>query len=151
MIMEEDAGHGSEPVVGKPLAMRKEAGPTTRGKGIEVDLLPRKEADADVATAVLPSSSIKDSQEFKKISESILRLSQGRDRENQAPTEEVAPVLAGSNFIYMQNYANEPHGRPAPAGTRFVSSPTSGARMGYLSAGGQRSPLPGNDDTQNAT
>ena len=48
---------------------------------------------------VLPNASIKNSQEFKKISESIIRLSQEREKENQQTKN-----IQGSNFIYLQNY-----------------------------------------------
>ena len=149
--MEEDTGHGSEPTVGQPPGRRRETGATSKTRGIEVDLVPRRAAEAEVATAALPSSSIRDSQEFKKISESILKLSQERERGNQFTGEETTPIIAGSNFIYMQNYANEPFGHPPAVRSRFVSSPTSGAKMGYLSAGGQRSPVLGTEDAQNVT
>ena len=99
--IEVDGHNGSEPIFRLPI---NKSGPGN-SKGIEIDLKPKKVSDHDIMTQVLPSSSIKDSQEFKKISESILKLSQ--ERENRPRGEEVAPVLAGSNFIYMQNYANE--------------------------------------------
>ena len=70
MVMDDGTIHGSEPIVG--------VGIPSKGKTneIQVNLIPRKVAEADIMTQVLPSSSIKDSQEFKKISESILKLSQ---------------------------------------------------------------------------
>ena len=58
--------------------------PDAQTHGLEVIFVKKNVQESEEnATVVLPNASIKNSQEFKKISESIIRLSQEREKENQ--------------------------------------------------------------------
>lgn len=78
--------------------------PDSQTHGLEVIFVKKKTQESEEnATVVLPNASIKNSQEFRKISDSIVRLSQEREKENQQTRN-----VQGSNFIYLQNYGPDP-------------------------------------------